>query len=177
VYDVRDVLPGDVVFSQDPEDWIAVIVKQDYARHVFVRLYGKAKDGAAPSEAFAGVSGIDSPRAWIGDANGGIADGDGYEGGYMIIEGTAPSEEAAQDARVNWVGYDDQGRTLIQVFQPNPITVREMSGGVADSSKGGGCDSGFGLTASVAFAALAAVRYAGKRHARDISIPASQRAE
>jgi hypothetical protein len=168
-YETEYASPDEFTFSQDPGDWTAVIVKQDYESRVFVRLYGKAREGATPTGAFAGVSGIDSPRAWIGDANGG-AEG---EGGYVIIEGTAQSEEAARDARVNWVAYDDQGQTLIQVFHPDPVTVREMSGGAEDQPKGSGCDSGLGLAASVAVAALAVVRYAGKRAARNIPMPAA----
>jgi hypothetical protein len=171
-FETEYALPDDIVFSQDPGEWTAVIVRQDYASRVFVRLYGKAREGASPSDVFVGVSGIDSPRAWIGDANGGTADG----AGYVIIEGTAPSEEAVQDARVDWIGYNDQGSTLIQVFQPDPIKVREMSSGIGtvDPSRGAGCDSGLGLTASVALAALAVVRLAGKRHARDIRTQASR---
>jgi hypothetical protein len=158
-YEASEFLAESMVFSPDPGDWAAVIVKQDYSRSVFVRLYGKAKDGAAPSEVFAGVSGIDSPRAWIGDANG-SAD---YEDGYLIIEGAAPSENDALNAHVNWVGYRDRGRTLVQVFTPNPIMVREMSGGVADSPRDGGCDAGFGgMPLSLLFAAFAAVCYTRK---------------
>jgi hypothetical protein len=166
-YEAEKLPQGNMAFSQDPKDWTAVIVKQDYSPSVFVRLYGRARNGAAPSEVFAGVSGIDSPRAWIGDANGSVADSADYEGGYLIIEGAAPSETAAGNARVNWVGYRDRGRTLVQVFEPDPITVREMSSGVAGSPKDGGCDAGFGgLPLSLLFAAFAVIRYSGKSSRR-----------
>ncbi|MDR1966485.1 MAG: hypothetical protein LBQ36_07225 [Synergistaceae bacterium] len=149
-----------LALSGDPEDWIAVIVKQDYAQRVLVRLYGKVKASDAPYDVFASVSGIESARTWIGDANGDPCEGDHFDdNGYVIIEGTAPSEAAAGEARVNWVGYSAGGQTLIQAFSDNPIAVKNMSSGEPDARKDtGGCDTGFGglftsfvVTAMIAF--------------------------
>jgi hypothetical protein len=135
-----------LVFSGDAEDWIAVIVKQDYAQRVLVRLYGKVKADVSPHDVFAGVSGIDSARTWIGDANGDPCEVDHFDdNGYVIIEGTAPSEAAAREARVDWVGYRAGGQTLIQAFSDNPIAVKDMSSGDTDARKdASGCDTGFG---------------------------------
>ena len=145
---------SDMAFSQNPSDWTAVIVKQDSGQRVLIRLYGKAKDGVMPKDALAGVSGIDSPRTWIGNASGEGNSGDGY----VIIEGTAASEDDARNARVNWIGYDENGRTLIQDFSGSPIMVNEMSGTVTAPAKSGGCDAGFGgLFSSFVIASLAAV--------------------
>jgi hypothetical protein len=158
-YEPEMALPEGMAFSQNPSDWTAVIVKQDSGQRVLIRLYGRARDGVMPKDALAGVSGIDSPRTWIGDA-GGSSSGDGY----VIIEGTAASEEDARSARVNWIGYDENGRTLIQDFSGSPIMVNEMSGTVATSARSGGCDTGFGgLFSSFAIASLAAMSCARKK--------------
>jgi hypothetical protein len=157
-YEAEAALSESTAFSQNPDEWIAVIVKQDSGQRVLIRIYGKARDGASPSDAFAGVSGIDSPRAWIGDAG-----GNSNDDGYVIIEGTAPSEADAKGARVNWIGYNENGRTFIQDFSGNPIMVNEISCEAAGTAKGG-CDAGFGgLFSSFAIASLAALSCAGKK--------------
>jgi hypothetical protein len=138
--------PG--VFSGDAGDWVAVIVRQDYVQSVLVRLYGRIT-GPAPSDAYADVIGIDFARTWIGDSDGNpYVDGDSGRG-YVIIEGTASSEAAVKDARLNWIGYSADGRTFIQDFSACPVPVGEMRGGEPAAKSSGGCDSALGGVSSL----------------------------
>jgi hypothetical protein len=148
-----------VAFSSEPDDWIAVIVRQDSVQSVLVRLYGKIITESAPSAVFADVSGIDRARVWIGDSNGNPF-GRGVSGeAYVIIEGAAPSEAAAKEATINWIGYDSEGLALIQDFSDNPILVADMANGEPVGGKSsGGCDAnlgGFGAVAAFACFILA----------------------
>jgi hypothetical protein len=69
----------------------------------------------------------------------------------VIIEGIAPSESAAMDALVNWIGYRVGDMAVIQDFSNDPIIVKDMRGGAPSVGRAsGGCDLGLGWAAAVA---------------------------
>jgi hypothetical protein len=135
--------PAPNLFSVDPDDWNIVIVGQDSVSSVLVRLYGKiSADFTIPEEVFAQISGLDSPRTWIGDANGNpYKESAPFDEYYIIIEGTAQSEDEAKNSHIDWIGYRVDSRTIIQDFSENPVTI----GAMPNAGRGaGGCDSGVG---------------------------------
>jgi hypothetical protein len=134
-----------IVFSSESDDWIAVIVRQDSVQSVLVRLYGRIIAEFVPSDVFADVSGIDGARVWIGDSNGNPLKRGVSGEAYVIIEGAAPSEAAAKEATINWIGCDSGDLSLIQDFSDNPILVADMASGEPIGGKSaGGCDASFG---------------------------------
>jgi hypothetical protein len=147
--------------SGGAEDWISVIVRQDSVQRVLIRLYGKIGTDVAPTDVFADVTGIEAARVWIGDSNGNPDPEGAPAGSYVIIEGTAPSEATAKEARVNRVWYNFGGVLLTQDFSDSPIVVGDMpSGDPAWGRSSGGCDSGFGGFALLsALAACVALRW------------------
>jgi hypothetical protein len=137
------------IFSASPDDWNAVIVGQDSVRRVLVRLYGKIlADSTTPEDIFAQVEGLDSPRIWIGDANGNPYKTDApIDKYYVIIEGTAQSEDEAKNSYIDWIGYRTGSRTVIQDFSEDPVMIGDMPGG--GRSDASGCDSAEGSSVIV----------------------------
>jgi hypothetical protein len=149
-----------VAFSEDPDDWSSLII--DLGNLVHVRIYGKVTSGATPVPIGVDTEGLRDVKAVIGDSRGYPVESrsQGEAGGrYLIIEGTAASEEDALAAVVKSVAYSLDGLEASQ-FTGSPIRVDSMArldSSLPENASGGGGGCGLGSAALPAAVLVCAV--------------------
>lgn len=161
--------PSVNAFSENPGTWHYVLAGDTASKQVLVRIYGRVVSNSIPTNISVGVDGLSGKiggsepvSAWLGDSHNNkyedveVVTTESYSSRgltgdrFVIIEGWAPSEEAA-NASVRHISYTLDGVPRTQDFRSNPIRVGDMQNGppTLASTGGGGCNAGVGGLALV----------------------------